>query len=151
MPSGHSFPKFRGSGIHMIELLIAIWLSLGALQIITLRKLNKLETKMSQQIDDLTAAVAAEETVEASCIALLSGLAAQLAAANTVNGQQPNPAITSVISMIQADTAKMAAAVAAFTPAPVAVPAPDPVTAPAVVPDAAVEPVAADAPPPSAQ
>lgn len=68
--------------------------------------------KMSQELDDLTAEVAAETTVEQSAITLLNGLAAQLAAAGT------DPVkLKALTASIKSSSDSLAAAVVANTPA----------------------------------
>ncbi len=75
---------------------------------------------MSKELDDLTAEVAAVTTVEQSAIALINGIAAQLAAAGT------DPAkLSALTASLTASSTALAAAIAANTPAaPVAPPAP---------------------------
>lgn len=73
--------------------------------------LKELKT-MSQQLTDLQAAVAAEDTVIASAVTLIEGLAAQLAAAGT------DPvALQALTDDINAKAQELAGAVAANTPA----------------------------------
>jgi hypothetical protein len=92
-------------------------------QAVTLHKqmdliLAKLE-KVMAAIDDLTAAVAAEDTVIDSAVTLLNGIPALIAAAGT------NPAaLTALQADIQAKTAALAAAVLVGTPTPAAAAAP---------------------------
>jgi hypothetical protein len=83
-------------------------LELGAmLELIILK-----ENYMSKELDDLTASVAAEGTVIDSAVALINGLAEQLAAAGT------DPAkLAALKSDIDAKAAALASAVAANTPA----------------------------------
>ena len=71
-----------------------------------------MELKMSKELDDLTAEVAQDTTVEASAVTLIQGLAAQITAAGT------DPAKLSALtaSLTQSSTA-LASAVAANTPA----------------------------------
>lgn len=77
---------------------------------------------MSAELDALTAEVAAVTTVEQSAIALINGLAAQLAAAGT------DPAkLQALHDSLAASSTALAAAVAANTPAD----PPAPVTPPA--------------------
>lgn len=64
---------------------------------------------------DITVAVAAETTVEASVVALLTQLSADLQAALANNDPV---AMQAVVDSINANAAAMAAAVAANTPAP---------------------------------
>jgi hypothetical protein len=81
--------------------------------------INK-ENKMSAELDALTAAVAAEDTVIDSAVALINGIPALIAAAGT------DPAKLSALSAdITAKSAALAAAVAANTPAAVPTPAAD--------------------------
>ena len=72
--------------------------------------LKNLEKIMSA-IDDLTAAVAAEDTVIESAVVLINGFAAQLAAAGT----DPTK-LAALQADITAKTADLSAAVAANTP-----------------------------------
>ena len=74
---------------------------------------------MSAQLDRLTASVASLKTVDESAAALLAGLAQQLRDAAT----DPT-AINALADDIDADQAKLAAAVAANTPATAPAPAP---------------------------
>ena len=78
------------------------------------------QEKMMSQIDDLTSAVSAEDTVIDSAITLLNGLSSQLAAAGT------DPAkLQALQTDIQNKTQALAQAVAANTPAaPSTTPAP---------------------------
>jgi len=71
---------------------------------------------MTQAMDNLTAAVNAEKTVEQSVITLLGTLSSELQAALTASGT-PDPAIQSIADQITANTAALAAAVTANTPA----------------------------------
>jgi hypothetical protein len=88
-----------------------------------LKKLDLLE-KIMAAIDDLTAAVAAEDTVIDSAVTLLNGIPALIAAAGT------DPAkLTALQTDITAKTATLAAAVLVGTPTPA--PAAPPVTQPA--------------------
>lgn len=67
-------------------------------------------------LDDLTAEVAATNTVEASAVTLIQGIAAQLATA--VAGQaNPDAALVTLTSQLTASSAALAAAVTANTPA----------------------------------
>lgn len=81
-----------------------------------LEKLDRKVNKMKADDDALLAAVTAETNGEQAVVALLNGIAKQLsdaqAAANT-----PDPAIAAVIDQINNNTAAMAAAVVANTPA----------------------------------
>jgi hypothetical protein len=90
---------------------------LGLIQLAALARLiyssRAMEIKEMASIDNLTAAVTAEETVVASVEALLTTLVADITAAN--NGQ--NPAIDAITAKITADTAALSAAVVANTPA----------------------------------
>jgi hypothetical protein len=66
---------------------------------------------MSAEFDALTAQVAASTTVEASAVALIQGIAAQLAG-------NPTPAqVNALASELQTSSNALAAAVAANTPA----------------------------------
>lgn len=82
-------------------------------------RLLKKDVKFMAAIDDLTAAVTADTTVEQSAITLINNIAAQLAAAGT------DPAkLSALTTTLQTNSAALAAAVAANTaPAPTA-PAP---------------------------
>lgn len=76
--------------------------------------------KMSKEMDDLTASVAAEKSVDNSAIALIQGLSQQLQAA-IASG---NPAaLEQLASDLNAQQAALASAVAANTPAPAPAPA----------------------------
>jgi len=77
---------------------------------------------MSKELDDLTAAVAAEDKVIDSAILLINGIADRIKAAGT------DPAALAVLTAdIQAKGTALAAAVAANTPAaPPATPPADP-------------------------
>jgi len=90
--------------------------------------INQRTLKMAATLDDLVAAVAAENTVIDSAITLLNGVSAQLAAAIAAN----DPAkIQAVLDNVNAEKAKLAAAVAANTGTPAPAPAPAPTPAPA--------------------
>lgn len=90
---------------------------------VVLEKLNlviKKEDAMSKELDDLTAAVAAEDAVIDSAVTLINGIPALIAAAGT------DPAKLKALSDdITAKSAALAAAVTANTPAAVPAPAPD--------------------------
>lgn len=67
---------------------------------------------MAQELDDLTADVAAETSVEKSALVLINGFAAQLAAAGT------DPVKLKALSAtLRQNNAELAQAVAANTPA----------------------------------
>lgn len=86
--------------------------------IILNRKVNLIlmSTKpLSQEITDLQAAVAAEETVEQSAITLLQNLSAQLTAA--LASADPTGAVEAIVTNINTNAAALAAAVTANTPA----------------------------------
>jgi len=84
------------------------------MEIRILRRIQQLEIKMSKELDDLKAAVAAEDTVIASAITLLGGIKAALDAAIAAN----DPAALKALSDdVGARTAELSAAVAANTPA----------------------------------
>ena len=68
--------------------------------------------KIMSALDDLTAAVAAEDTVIDSAVTLINGFAAQLAAAGTDATK-----LAALQADIKAKTATLSAAVAANTPA----------------------------------
>ena len=97
----------------------AIWSRLAVINAkldVILRK----EKDIIMTLDDITNAVAAEQTVEASAITLLNQLAAEVAAAAN------DPAkIQAIVTQIQTNAATLAAAVTANTPA---APAPAPAT-----------------------
>jgi hypothetical protein len=74
---------------------------------------------MSKELDDLTAEVAQVTSVEASALALIQGLAAQLAAAGT------DPAkLAALTSSLKASADALAQAVLANTPSQPAAPTP---------------------------
>ena len=73
--------------------------------------------QMTQAMDNLTAAVAAEKTVEDSVVTLLTTLASELQAALAASGT-PDPAIQAVADQITANTTALAAAVSTNTPPP---------------------------------
>ena len=76
-------------------------------------------TKMTAELDALTAEVAAETAVETSAIALIQGLAAKITAAGT------DPiALAALTAQMTTSSAALAAAVAANTPAAPVPPAP---------------------------
>ena len=81
------------------------------------QKLDSIQTKETHimaQLDDLTAQVAQNTTVEGSALTLIQGLAAQLAAA-IASG---NPAaLTALQTQLKTSADALAAAVAANTPA----------------------------------
>lgn len=91
---------------------IAAYLIVLVLLVAILFKLNKLENKIMVAIDDLIADVQDESTVVNGIIALLNSISAQLAAAGTdqVKLQQ-------LKDLIDANKAKISAAVTANTPA----------------------------------
>jgi hypothetical protein len=72
----------------------------------------KKEKHMSAQLDALTAQVAENTAVEASAVALIQGIAAQLAAA-----QDDPVAVAALVDQLNASADALAAAVAANTPA----------------------------------
>lgn len=67
------------------------------------------------KIDDLTAAVTAEKTVEDSAIALLNGLSQQLK--DALASGNTDAAVQTVIDSLAANTSALSAAVTANTPA----------------------------------
>lgn len=80
-------------------------------------------------LSDLQAQVTANTSVEASAVTLITGLAAQIAAAVQAND---GPALAALSSQLNASATALAAAVTANTPAaPPGNPAPPPVAAPA--------------------
>lgn len=76
--------------------------------------LNKLE-KIMASLDETLAAVNAESTVDDSIIALLQGLAAQIAAGGLSPADQAK--VDQIFASAQANAAKVSAAVTANTPA----------------------------------
>lgn len=103
----------------------AMWQSLNAkldLILVLLRATYQLEVKEMAAIDDLAAAVAAEDTTIDSAVVLLNGIPALIAAAGT------DPAkLAALQADITAKTAVLAAAVVTGTPTPAPTPTP-PVT-----------------------
>ncbi len=75
-----------------------------------LYKIREEQSNMSKELDDLTAEVAAEETVEQSAITLIDGLAAQITSAGT------DPAkLSALTTSIKTQSDALAAAVTANT------------------------------------
>ena len=72
---------------------------------------------MSQQLDQLTADVAAEKTVTASAVTLLTELKVKLDAAIASSGQDDGAALAALSADLQKSQADLAAAVSANTPA----------------------------------
>ena len=71
-----------------------------------------MELKMSKELDDLTAEVAQDTTIEASAVTLIQGLVAQITAAGT------DPAkLAALTASLTTSSTALAAAVAANTPA----------------------------------
>lgn len=105
--------------LHAIFILVIFITVFGTIGFITLyRKVNliRMSTKpLPQEITDLQAAVAAEQTVEQSAIALLQNLSAQLTAA--LASADPTGAVEAVVANINTNAAALAAAVTANTPA----------------------------------
>ena len=85
-----------------------------AMLAVVLRLLNQQGKILMSTVADLTAAVAAEQTVVSSAVTLINGLVAQLAAAQAAGNQA---AFDACVSAIQAQTSSLAAAVQAGTPA----------------------------------
>lgn len=86
------------------------------------RKLNLVLERlehMSKQLDDLTAAVAAEKSVVGSAVTLLTDLKAKLDAALASLPQDDGAALQALSSDLGEQTSALAAAVAANTPADV--------------------------------
>jgi len=83
---------------------------------------------MSDQLDALTAQVAATNTVSASAVTLLQGLAAQLTAAIASRPTDDGAALASLSTSLSAQTTALAAAITANTPTPTLAPAPAPGT-----------------------
>jgi hypothetical protein len=77
-----------------------------------LKEILMKENHIMATIQDVTAAVAAESTVDDSIIALLNGIVQQLKDAQAANDPA---ALDAVVSSIQANTAKLQAAVTANT------------------------------------
>jgi hypothetical protein len=77
------------------------------------------ETKLMASIDDLTAAVAQETTLEGSVITLLNGIEAQLVAAGLDATK-----VNAVFDKVTANNTALQAAITANTPAAPAPPAP---------------------------
>lgn len=75
------------------------------------RRLEGMLHRMSKEIDDLKAAVAAEDTVIASAVTLLKGLADQIAAL-----KPDAQAITDLAADVRAQTVALAGAVQSGTP-----------------------------------
>jgi hypothetical protein len=94
--------------------------AIAATQAQILLQLNQITQgvkSMGIELDALTAQVAQNETVEESALALINGLAAQIAAAAT------NPAaLTALSASLKTNADALAAAVAANTPAAPVVP-----------------------------
>jgi len=77
-----------------------------------LKSILEKENQIMAALDDLTAQVAANTTVEASAVTLIQGLAAQLAAAGT------DPAkLASLQASLKTSADSLAAAITANTPA----------------------------------
>jgi hypothetical protein len=73
---------------------------------------------MALDLQALKDAVAAEKTVEDSAVALLTGLTAQIADLIAKSGNTVDPAdLQAIVDQVKADTADLAAAVSANTPA----------------------------------
>lgn len=83
---------------------------------------NRQGRTMSKELDDLSAAVTTETSVEASAVTLIGGLASQvadLAAAAKAAGTGVDPAaVEALAGQISASSAALAAAVAANTAPP---------------------------------
>ena len=113
-------------------------------------RIDKRTIEMSDILDRLTASVASLTSAEKSAVALLGHLS------QMIRDNASNPAALSQLAdSIDADTAEIAAAVVANTPAePAPAPAPAPVAEPAPAPEPAPVPVdqpPADVPPPADQ
>jgi len=90
------------------------------------RKINlllQMENRMSQEMDDLKSAVAAETTVGESVVALLGDISARLTAALAAGDTD---AIKALTTELKANQEKLAAAVLANTPAAKTEPTPQP-------------------------
>jgi hypothetical protein len=96
-----------------LDLILAVALLVACLGWYRASQSNRKLAKMSKELDDLTAEVSAEITVEQSAVVLINGFAAQLAAAGT-----DPAALTALHDSIAAESANLAAAVAANTPTP---------------------------------
>ena len=121
----------------MLSRYVKLLHTLHANQLLILQKLDLLLTqgnKMAVDITALTAEVANNTTVEASVVALVQSLAAQLAAlANNTADAATQTALNALVTQLQSNDASLAAAVTANTPAPPA-PAPAPTPTPAPTP-----------------
>lgn len=84
---------------------------------------------MSNQLDTLTAQVAATNTVAASAVTLLQGLSTQLAAAIAARPADDGAALTSLAAALSTQSTALAAAITANTPAAAATTTPPPATA----------------------
>lgn len=90
----------------------------------SLTSLTTGQAHMSQELDDLTAQVTASTTVQDSAMTLLSGLKAALDAAIAA-GPGPAPAaLVALSASLSSESAKLAAAITANTPAAASPPGP---------------------------
>lgn len=76
--------------------------------------LNVIGDEMAKGLDDLRAAVAAQSTVNESAVALLQGISQKL---NAAIAGDDDDAVEEIAKQLEAQTAQLAAAVAANTPA----------------------------------
>jgi predicted nucleic acid-binding Zn-ribbon protein len=107
----------RDCRLERIEVVLTTTLPV-LLQTIT-EQLDRIERKqdaMSKHLDDLTAAVTEETSVDQSIVTLLNGIAAQLEAA-----KGDEAALDNLTAQIRANSAAISAAVTANTPASLAV------------------------------
>lgn len=90
--------------------------TLGAIYV-ALANIHREIRKMSAELDDLKASVAAEDTVIASAVTLLSGLSAQIdkLAAEIANGTATAADLTALSDDIKAQTAGLSNAIATNT------------------------------------
>lgn len=97
-------------------ILNRILLTLNLQTALTLSALNG-DQIMSAKLDDLKADVAAETSVVNSAITLLGGIAARIDAAVTAARAGDDQALSALSTEVKAETAALAEAVAANTPA----------------------------------
>jgi hypothetical protein len=83
----------------------------------SLTSLTTGQAHMSQELDDLTAQVTASTTVQESAMTLLTGLKTALDAAIAAGGGTPPAALVALSASLSAESAKLAAAITANTPA----------------------------------
>lgn len=99
-------------------LVANLLLTLGAIVLLVgvLFTLEHMESRIMAKIDELTAAVVSEKTVEDSAIALLTGLSQQLK--DALASGNTDAAVQTVIDSLASNTAALSAAVVANTPPP---------------------------------